>query len=250
MMGREPTTGRLVALCGIDGSGKATQTELLAERLEQEGHPVARIAFPRYGEGFFADLIESYLRGELEQDPRELSPYLAALPYACDRWQAVGKLNEWLAEGRVVVCDRYVAANLAYQGARLPDPRERERFLRWDEQLEYGVFGLPRPDLQLLLDVTPSVAARHLDDRRAGKLAAYGAREATRARGQQVLPRFEGYDIHEADTAYLQRTAETYRELVARDPAGWAVVRCVEQERMLTRERIAQAVWAAVAGVL
>lgn len=249
-MGGQETPGRLVALCGIDGSGKATQTELLAARLEREGHPVARIAFPCYGEGFFADLIERYLRGELEQDPGELSPYLAALPYACDRWQAAGRLRGWLAEGRVVVCDRYVAANLAYQGARIPDPRERERFLSWDEELEYEVFDLPRPDLQLLLEVTPTVASRHLDDRRAGKLAAYGNKEAVRPRGQQILPQFEGYDIHEADAAYLQRTAETYRELVARDPAGWAVVRCIEQDRMLTREQIAEAVWAAVGEVL
>ncbi len=228
----ESQPGRLIAVCGIDGSGKTTQTALLADRARAEGYAVQQVSFPRYGQGFFAELIERYLRGEFAARAGDVSPYLAALPYACDRWQAASQLREWLSAGRLVLCNRYVAANLAHQGCKVPAGRERRAFFEWVERLEYGVFGLPRPDLHVLLDMQPAHATALLADR-------------TRSAGPPGKQ-----DIHERDMEYLEATARTYRELACQAPQGWTVIPCAVGGAVLPPERIAEAVWAAVREVL
>ena len=224
--------GKLIALCGIDASGKATQTDLLSRRVEAAGFSVRQVSFPRYGEGFFADLIERYLRGEFARRAGDVSPFLAALPYACDRWQAAPLLRQWLGEGHVVLCNRYVAANLAHQGSKLASAAERAEFFAWDCRLEYEVLALPRPDLQVLLEVPMETAVRLRRERDA----------------RQGLA--EGHDIHEADTAYLEATAAAYRQVAAETPGPWAVVQCAEGGRLLAPERIAELVWAEARKVL
>jgi len=226
------SVGKLIALCGIDASGKTTQTELLRQRAQREGFSVRQVSFPRYGEGFFAELIQRYLRGEFARRAADVSPYLAALPYACDRWQAAPLLRQWLDEGHVVLCNRYVPANLAHQGSKLPSAEDRAEFYAWDCRLEYEVLGLPRPDLQVLLEVDTdcAVALRRQRDARQG--------------------RAEGDDIHEADVAYLRATAAAYREVAQTTPGPWAVVQCTEDGTMLPPEEIAEAVWAEARQVL
>jgi len=224
--------GRLIALEGIDASGKATQTALLAQRAEAAGLRVRTISFPRYGEGFFAEMVERYLRGEFARRAGDVSPYLAALPYACDRWQAAPMLREWLGGGRAVLCNRYVAANLAHQGSKLASDAERRAFYEWDLRLEHEVLGLPRPALQVLLEVPTDLAAALRRER--------DAREG----------RAEGDDIHEADLSYLRATADAYRQVAAETPGPWAVVQCAEGGRMLPPERISDAVWDAARNVL
>jgi len=224
--------GRLIAICGIDGSGKTTQTALLAERARAEGFCVEEASFPRYGQGFFAELIERYLRGEFAASASEVNPYLAALPYACDRWEAAPRLREWLAAGRLVLCNRYVPANLAHQGSKMPPGGRRRAFFEWVERLEYGIFALPRPDLHVLLDMDPAHAADLLTRR---------SRPSGPSREQ---------DIHERDMNHLEATARTYRELARRASQQWAVIPCTEGGSVPPPARIAEAVWAAVSQVL
>ena len=224
--------GRLIAVCGIDGSGKNTQTERLAQRTEQAGRTVHIVSFPRYGTSFFGELIERYLRGEFAGRASDVDPYMAALPYACDRWEASAQLRTWLEDGCLVLCNRYVPANQAHQGCKLPAGEDRTRFLNWINELEYRVFALPRPDMHVLLDVPPAVAVRLLK-----------ARDAERG-----LP--EGHDIHESDAQYLEATAGVYRQLAAADPSGWRVVGCTRDGAMLPQETISQLVWDHVQPVL
>ena len=221
--------GKLIALCGIDASGKTTQARLLRERAEEEGLKVEHVSFPRYGESFFADLVQRYLRGEFGEEPGQISPYLAALPYACDRWQTRDQLRRWLAAGRLVVCNRYVPANLAHQGSKLRDQAERRRFFDWEAELEYEVFELPRPDLQILLDMPPEAAVRL----RKG-------RDLKRGIEQQ------GLDIHEADFEYLRATSQTYRQVAAETPGPWTIIPCAENGAIREPERIAEDVWSEV----
>jgi len=225
-------SGRLIAICGIDGSGKNTQTGLLADRAAAEGWTVRQVSFPRYGESFFGDLISRYLRGEFAQKAGDVSPYLAALPYACDRWEASAQLGAWLQEGCLVLCNRYVPANMAHQGAKLQDEQARQEFLQWVDRLEYGTFGLPRPRLHLLLDVPTEVSAGLLRER--------DAREGKQA----------GHDIHERDRAYLDATARVYRQLAQSEPCVWRIVPCVEHGALLPPSRIADRVWAEVRSIL
>lgn len=224
--------GHLIAICGIDGSGKATQTALLAERAEAAGHEVKQVSFPRYGEGFFAELIERYLRGEFAARAADISPYLAALPYALDRWQAAPRLRAWLGGGCVVLCNRYVAANMAHQGSKLPSGAERRAFFEWVSELEYGILELPRPDLHILLDVPPALAAELVTGRRSGAGLA------------------ETKDIHERDMAYLEATAGAYREISRAGLGRWAVVECAPSGVLLSREEIADLVWREASNVL
>jgi len=224
------TPGCLIAMCGIDGSGKTLQCSALESRARAGGRRVERIAFPRYDEGFFGKLVARYLRGEFALDPQGVSPYLAALPFACDRWQAAPQLRAWLEGGAVVICDRYVAANLAHQGAKIEREEERLEFARWIEELEYDVFALPRPDLQVLLDVPPPLAAR--------LIAAKGERAYLE----------NGKDIHESSMPHLQATYEAYSRL-AQGP-GWVRIDCAPGGEVLPPEQIAQAVWDAVSPLL
>ena len=224
--------GKLIAICGIDGSGKATQAELLGERLEREGHAVRRVSFPRYGQGLFADLIERYLRGEFAARAADISPYLAALPYALDRWQAAPALKQWLAGGCVVLSNRYVPANMAHQGSKLPSGPDRQAFFRWVREMEYGALGLPEPCLQILLDMPVETAARLAG----GRAAQAGSAQAR--------------DIHEADMGHLRATAEAYRQVASQEPDRWTVVPCAPGGVLLPPAEIAEAVWAAAREVL
>lgn len=234
------STGRLIAICGIDGSGKATQTDLLARKAEAEGHRVARVSFPRYGEGFFADLIERYLRGEFARRAADVSPYLAALPYALDRWQAAPEIHQWLQDGRLVLCNRYVPANMAHQGSKLGSEADRRAFVNWVAEFEYGILGLPVPDLCILLDVPPALAVELMT----GRNARGGAAEAD--------------DIHESDLEHLKATAQVYRQIAteAADPSmaasrgPWAVIECAPAGAVLPPEQIAERVWAEVRKVV
>lgn len=220
-MGAAPS-GKLVAICGADGTGKTTQTERLVQWAAGEGLEVRTVSFPRYEEGFFGGLIRRYLRGEMAARAGDVDPYLAALPYACDRWQAAPLLRDWLAQDCLVVCNRYVPANMAHQGAKMSDTEQRAEFFRWVQELEYEVFELPRPDLHVLLDLPTEMALELLAGRRADE----------RPRG--------GGDIHERDAAYLELTAAAYREIAGRGSGRWHVVNCAGQGGPLPPAAIAR----------
>ena len=214
--------GFLVALEGIDGSGKGTQAALLADRARAAGRTVATISFPTYDGNPFAEAVADYLNGRFGSAD-EVHPELAALLYAADRFHARGTLVEAIASHDLVVCDRYVASNAAHQGAKLQGD-ERRRLLDWLDAVEYGEFGLPRPDLVVLLD-TPVALARTL-------VAQKGARGYTTLEA----------DIHEADAAHAAATREVYLELAER--GNWVVVSTVDAGGGLRDvEAIADEIW-------
>ena len=127
--------GKLIVICGIDGAGKKTQTNLLLKCLKREGIDSETISFPRYGERSAA-LVEDFLSGKFGTND-EVGPYRASIFFACDRYVASKNIYEWLYQGKVVVADRYVSANQAHQGCKIKDPEERERYLEWLENLEF-----------------------------------------------------------------------------------------------------------------
>ena len=219
--------GWLVAVCGIDGSGKTVQTDALCERAEQAGHTAHSMQFPRYGEGFFAELVERYLRGDFGADAGEISPYLAALPYAGDRWEAADTLRNWLGNGSIVVCNRYVPANVAHQGGKCGDTAERRQFRDWVHRLEYEIYGIPRPDLHLWLDMPPRAAAG-----------------LARNRAEDERPP-GGEDIHERDTDHLERTREVYSWLAETDNS-WVRIECARDAEPDSPRSISERIWETV----
>jgi dTMP kinase len=145
--------GKLIIIEGTDGSGKRTQTELLYKKLKTHRIKTAFLDIPIY-KSFTGELVARYLRNDFGR----INAYLAATLFAVNRFQAKEKLMKWLKDGYVVVLNRYVTANLIHQSANL-DRGEREQFKKWISQLEYEVFGMPKPDLVLFINMPIEIAA-------------------------------------------------------------------------------------------
>lgn len=141
---------------GLDGAGKRTLANGLTEALTSQGRTVAAHAFPRYGQSVHADLVRDGLYGRLGD--LSDSVYGMAVLYALDRRGAADEIRKDLEEHDVVLLDRYVASSAAYSAARLHQDEHGE-FVRWVHELEIDRFGLPVPDLHLLLRVPVEVAA-------------------------------------------------------------------------------------------
>ena len=221
--------GKLIAIEGIDGSGKRTQVELLALTLKARGHSVYSTAFPQY-DSWFGKMVGKFLNGDL--GPLEsVDPHFSSLLYAGDRFEAKYKLEAALDGGQIVLVDRYIASNLAHQTARVP-PAQRSEFLQWIEHLEYEIYGLPRENLILYLRVPPQEAQR--------LVALKSARSYTSAQR----------DLQEASLHHLEDAAEMYDSLSRITP--WATIQCFDAAHNVIREpeEIAIEVLASVEGVL
>ena len=200
--------GKLIAIEGIDGSGKRTQVELLAAALRTRGHSPYSTGFPQYG-SWFGKMVGQFLNGEL--GPLEsVDPHFTALLYAGDRYEAKAKLEAALSNGQIVLADRYIASNLAHQTARVA-PEKREAFVEWIEHLEYGIYGLPREDLVLYLRVPPLQAQKLVVQK--------SQRSYTSAQK----------DLQEASLRHLEDAAQMYDFLSKRH--SWKTIECVAAKR-------------------
>ncbi|NLE80685.1 MAG: dTMP kinase [Rhodococcus sp.] len=176
---------------GLDGAGKRTLVGKVTTLLEERGLSVGTVAFPRYGDSVHADLGAEALKGR-HGDLAE-SVYGMAIVWATDRKAAVHDLEELLTRYDVVILDRYVASNAAYGAARLHQAADGD-FVGWIEELEFGRLALPRPNLQIYLDVPVDVAGE-------------------RARGREAADSARALDAYERDGGLQARTGAVYREL-------------------------------------
>lgn len=186
--------GKLFVLEGLDGSGKATQSNLLARALDAR-----RVSFPDY-ESDSSALVRMYLSGAFGTRPGDVNAYAASSFYAVDRYASYKRVwGAFYGGGGVIVADRYTTSNAVHQCSKLP--REQwDAFLDWLFSYEYGLLGLPAPDTVFYLRVDPAVSLQLL-----------------RARGAAS-------DIHERDRDYQARSREAADYCAAR--YGWAVVEC------------------------
>lgn len=153
----------LIIIEGIDGSGKATQTRLLVEHLQQAKYNVGTLDFPGYQRNFFGKMVRRYLDGEFGP-PTSVNPYLASVLYALDRWESSKQIQEWMDTGHAIVLDRYVYSNLIHQTANLPSSQQAD-FRRWDIAMEFEILGLPKPDLTIFLHLPVQVAFQLIQQR-------------------------------------------------------------------------------------
>lgn len=204
--------GRLVVIEGLDGSGKATLTARLTSALRGGGSSVATMAFPRYESDVHAELARDALYGRLG-DLADSVHGMAVL-FALDRRAAAGDLRDLLSSHDVVLVDRYVASNAAYNAARLDQKADGE-VVRWVHDLEVARFGIPVPDHQLLLATDRAVAAE-------------------RALRRAALDRTRERDAYESDDALQARTDAVYRELAAQSwLSQWTVLDGTEDPNAL-----------------
>lgn len=222
------TLGRLIVIDGSDGSGKATQTALLVSKLRAEGVRAETMDFPRYQQNLVGKLIGECIAGE-HGDFLHSDPYVASVLYAADRFEAKRQIETWLAEGATVVLDRYVSANQIHQGGKIADERNRIAFLEWLDRLEYGVFGLPRPDLTIYLRMPTELSVDLLKEKRAkDKKSSY------LENGKQ--------DTVELDISYLEH-AQMSAQWLMRNQQGWLKIECAPEGLIRTRETIAEEVY-------
>ena len=220
----------LIVLEGLDGAGKSTQVKQLKDYLLQRCASLEYIHFPRYDAPVYGDLISRFLRGDFGAND-QVHPQLVALLFAEDRHGAAPLLRQALEEGKTVLLDRYVYSNIAYQGAKLKDPQERGTLRDWIFNTEYGDFQLPRPDLNLFLDVPIGFVEQSLTQHREGQDRNYLS-------GAQ--------DIHEASIAFQKAVREMYVGETARD-AKFRCIDCADENgAMLPPDAIFQKVKTAV----
>ena len=188
---------RFLVIEGLDGSGKSTQLKLLREHLEQNAVPYKYLHFPRLEEGIYGELIARFLRGEMGAND-QVDPYLVALIYAGDRADASSQIRQWMKEGNLVIMDRYVYSNIAFQCAKLSSREEQDRLRDWILEFEFGYNCLPRPDLNLYLNVPFEFTRRQLNLARDGVDRAY-------LKGER--------DIHEEDLDFQEQVQQVYLSL-------------------------------------
>ncbi len=217
----EPQRGRLIVIDGIDGSGKSTQLELLNNELKLAGYKTEVIHFPQHGQPS-ASMTNEYLSGKYGQ----LNPEAASIFFAVDRFSAKNKIENWLSEGKVVLTDRYVTANAGHQGGKIDGDFKRLKFFKWLNNLEYVIFSLPKPDLNVILSIPYMTAYKLLKEREnAGGLI---------------------NDMHEKNLTHLRLAEESYRQIAKLFP-NTKLIDCVsgegKQHKLLSQQEIHNKVW-------
>jgi dTMP kinase len=213
---------KLFVIEGVDGSGKSTQIKLLNDYFSQKGYSCEYLHFPRTDAPYFGELIARFLRGEFGS-LSEVNPWLVAMLYAGDRNDASVLINNWLKKGKVVLLDRYTYSNIAYQCAKLTEQAEQEVLMNWILNLEFQHFAIPRPDLNIFLDVPFSFTEKKLSLSRTGEDRKY--LNGTR-------------DIHEESLAFQKKVREIYLR-VSKIDSRLCIVDCSDnQGEMLSPEKI------------
>lgn len=200
--------GKLIAIEGLDGSGKDTQSKLLFAGLTEEGRSVRLLSFPDY-ESPSSTLVKMYLDGELGKNPGDVNAYAATMMFAADRFVSYKK--DWgefyKGEDNIVLANRYTTSNAIHQLSKL-EREEWDEFLPWLYDFEFGKLGLPAPDLVIYLEVKPEVTLEYV-------------RKRSMETGRKM-------DIHEKDREYMMRC---YKAAVyAADKLGWVRIGCCNED--------------------
>lgn len=218
--------GKLIVIDGIDGSGKATQVKILKQRLLKEGFKVKTIDFPRYENNFFGSLIGEYLSG-LHGDFIAMDSKIASILYAADRFESSKQIKKWLDEGCVVLADRYATANQIHQGGKIDDLKKRKEFLAWLYKMEYGVFGIPKPDLVIYLDVPFEVSKMWLQKKVTQRKKIY-------LNGRK--------DVAEDNLLHLKNSRNSAL-LLEKENKNWVKVECCRGNICMSLEQVGEEVY-------
>jgi len=204
---------KLFVIEGLDGAGKSTQIKLLRDFLLKQGFSCEYLHFPRTDSPYFGELIARFLRGEFGSIS-DVDPYLVAMLYAGDRKDASPMITEWLKKGSIVILDRYTYSNIAYQCAKLQDKGKQTELMSWILNLEFEHFVIPRPDLNIFLDVPFTFTENKLTVLRSGDDRNY----------------LNGvHDIHESSLIFQKKVREMYLD-VAKIDKRLVVVNCFHKD--------------------
>lgn len=222
--------GILIAIDGVDASGKQTQTELLRERLIKDGKNVKAVSFPAY-DNPSSTLVKMYLDGDFGEKPSDVNAYATSTFFAADRFATYR--TDWgkaYNNGTIILADRYVSSNLIHQASKIDSNAEKDKFLVWLDDLEHNIYGLPRPDVTIFLDMPPEYGARLMKDR------------LNKSNGEETK------DIHESDFSYL-KTSYNNAVYVA-ERFEWKRVSCVEDGEIRSVQDIHNDIYSIIKEIL
>lgn len=210
--------GKLFVVEGLDGSGKQTQSELVTERLKDEGYNVIRASYPNYKSESSA-LVKMYLNGDFGENADDIDPKVASAFYAVDRYATYKKeYEDFFLRGGIIIADRYVTSNMVHQGCKIKDIGKKEEYLDWLVDFEYNIFKIPRPDRVFFLDINPEVSKELIKDR------------------DNKFTNESKKDIHESNYEYLLSAYENVNFLV--DKYGFERIECVKGNSLKSIEEI------------
>lgn len=219
----EKTLGKLIVIDGIDGAGKGTQTQILIDRLLQDGYKVKMADFPQY-DSASSDFIKEYLNGKYGS-AEKVGPFRASALFAVDRYDASFKIKAWLDEGYIVISNRYVSSNMGHQGGKIADKAKRKKYMDWVYALEYNLFQIPKPDLNIILHVDAEIGHKLVENK---AIRSYLCGEKR--------------DIHEADIDHLRAAEKVYLEIAESYP-NFTLIDCAKNGQILKREEIHEMIW-------
>lgn len=218
--------GKLIVIDGTDGSGKATQVALLSKRLKKEGYKVKSVDFPEYYKNFFGKFIGHCL-SEQYYNFVKVHPKIASVLYAADRFESKIEIEGWLKKGYIIIANRYVSANQIHQGGKIKDPKKRQAFIDWLNDMEYKVFKIPRPDIVLYLSVPLKVSIA-----------------MTKKRNKTATRNYLGNkkDVHEVDIAFQENSRKSALWL-AKTQLKFIQIDCAPNNTLSTREDIHEEIY-------
>jgi dTMP kinase len=223
-----PRRGKFIVIEGSDGVGKKTQADLLIKMFRRIGKQVVFYDFPQYERSFFGEMVGKYLNGDFG-DVHDVSPHLISLLYAGDRFEAAEHIRHDLGKGKIVISNRYTQSNMAFQAAKFKKEKDKEKFLEWIEELEFGIFNIPRPDLIIYL-YAPFEVSQKMVDKKAKR--SYTTKKR---------------DIHERNTEFLKQVEKEYLSL-AKDNKEWRTIVCAQGEKILPIFEINKKIFAVIEG--
>lgn len=212
--------GMIIAFEGLDGSGKETQTKLITRRLQNMGIKTLRMDFPNY-DNEYSLFVKKYLNGEFEDT---LSPYVAAMFYSLDRLGIYSSImKKYLEKGYIIICDRYVHSNLIYQGAKIENLEERDKFFNWVLDFEYNKCDLFKQKITFFIDMPIDISLKFIRER-------------------------NNHDIHEKNEKFLRKCYENCIYLSKK--YGFINIDCVEMGKLLSIEDINDKIFKYISKVL
>ena len=200
--------GIIISIEGTDGAGKHTQQQLLLKDLKENGYDVFDKSFPNYESDSSAP-VKMYLSGEFGNKADCLDAYQASLLYAVDRMCTFKKeIETHYNNGEIILFDRYVQSNFIHQCSKIDNFDEKLKFIKWEEDLEYDLCKLPRPDLIFFIEMPVEKSL-----------------ELARARAEYKTG--ESKDIHEEDSSYMEKSYNNGMALAKE--LGWNLIHCVDE---------------------
>ena len=215
--------GKLFVIDGTDASGKQTQLQKLKEKLDKEKIEYKSVSFPNY-DSQSSSLVKIYLNGELAEDPKEISPYIASTFYAADRYITFKKeYEEYYKNGGIILADRYTTSNMVHQAGKIKDDKEREKFLNWLWDFEFNLYGLPVPTEVFFLNMPTEYAIKLMENRK------------------NKITKEEKKDIHERSPEHLKDAYEEACKLSKK--YNWKEIKCVKDEKIRSIEDIHEEIY-------